>query len=182
MPSLETTGDPIPPDTKDWTWVLERPCPECGFDAAAVGVADVPGLVHDTSMALADALLRADATTRPDATTWSAVEYACHVRDVHRIFGERLALMLAEDEPRFANWDQDETAVAERYAEQDPAVVAAELVEEAGATAGLFAGVTPDQHARRGVRSNGSEFTVETLGRYYVHDLVHHVHDVGARP
>ena len=25
----------ITPDTKDWTWVLERPCPECGFDAAA---------------------------------------------------------------------------------------------------------------------------------------------------
>ena len=25
----------ITPDTKDWTWVLERPCPECGFDASA---------------------------------------------------------------------------------------------------------------------------------------------------
>ena len=24
---------PIVPDGKDWTWVLERPCPECGFDA-----------------------------------------------------------------------------------------------------------------------------------------------------
>ena len=23
----------IVPDDKDWTWVLERPCPECGFDA-----------------------------------------------------------------------------------------------------------------------------------------------------
>ena len=21
----------IEPDTKDWTWVLDRPCPECGF-------------------------------------------------------------------------------------------------------------------------------------------------------
>ena len=27
---------PIVPDDKDWTWVLERPCPECGFDAATV--------------------------------------------------------------------------------------------------------------------------------------------------
>jgi hypothetical protein len=26
---------PIAPDTKDWTWVLERACPECGFDARA---------------------------------------------------------------------------------------------------------------------------------------------------
>ena len=23
----------IVPDTKDWTWVLERPCPECGLNA-----------------------------------------------------------------------------------------------------------------------------------------------------
>jgi hypothetical protein len=22
----------IIPDTKDWTWVLDRPCPECGLD------------------------------------------------------------------------------------------------------------------------------------------------------
>ena len=28
------------------------------------------------------------------------------------------------------------------------------------------------------VRSNGSEFTVESLGRYHLHDVVHHLHDV----
>ena len=33
---------PIEPDTKDWTWVLERPCPECGFDASSVSFDDVP--------------------------------------------------------------------------------------------------------------------------------------------
>ena len=25
---------PIVPDDKNWTWVLERACPQCGFDAA----------------------------------------------------------------------------------------------------------------------------------------------------
>ena len=30
-------------DTKDWTWVLERPCPDCSFDAAALPqILDVP--------------------------------------------------------------------------------------------------------------------------------------------
>ena len=33
--------------------------------------------------------------------------------------------MLTQDAPTFANWDQDETAVADRYGEQDPATVAA---------------------------------------------------------
>ena len=49
------------------------------------------------------------------------------MRDVFRLFDARLGLMLDEDDPLFANWDQDETAVAERYGDQDPAVVAAEL-------------------------------------------------------
>ena len=37
-----TTAGPVPPDTKDWTWVLERPCPECGFDAVDLDRADLP--------------------------------------------------------------------------------------------------------------------------------------------
>jgi hypothetical protein len=46
----------ITPDDKDWTSVLERPCPECGFDAGAVAPADVPALlrdVHDVRAGLA---------------------------------------------------------------------------------------------------------------------------------
>jgi hypothetical protein len=30
------TAMTIIPDTKDWTWVLERPCPECEQDPAEV--------------------------------------------------------------------------------------------------------------------------------------------------
>ena len=31
----------ITPDTKDWTWVLATPCPECGYDAQTVPPADI---------------------------------------------------------------------------------------------------------------------------------------------
>jgi len=31
-----------------------------------------------------------------------------------------------------------------------------------------------------GARSNGDRFTVESLGSYHLHDVVHHLHDVGA--
>ena len=172
--------DPITPDTKDWTWVLDRPCPECGFDAGAHPLASLPGLLHDSAMVWSRVLARSDAARRPTPGTWSPLEYACHVRDVHRVFGERVRLMLTQDEPRFADWDQDETALASRYAEQDPATVDAELVEAAGHAAGLYASVTTEQAGRRGTRSNGSEFTVATLGTYHLHDVLHHVHDVGA--
>jgi hypothetical protein len=111
---------------------------------------------------------------------WSPLEYACHVRDVFRIFDRRLHLMLDEEDPTFANWDQDETALAERYWAQDPAVVAAELAAAGDAVAASFAAVDGMQWQRRGRRSDGAVFTVESFGRYFVHDWVHHSWDVKA--
>ncbi|MFI6431882.1 DinB family protein [Rhodococcus oryzae] len=168
----------IPPDTKNWTWVLERPCADCGFDSGAVEYDDIPGLVRANAAAWPAVLARPDVAVRPDEQTWSALEYSAHVRDVFRIFLERLELMLAQDDPRFANWDQDETAVAERYGEQDPELVAAELGAAAAAVADAFAAVPPADRGRRGLRSDGSAFTVDSLARYFVHDPIHHLRDV----
>ncbi len=173
----------IVPDTKDWTWVLCEPCPECGYDATAVERGSFGSRIRDNARTWSVVLGRPAAPVRPDPATWSSVEYACHVRDVHRIFGVRLRSMLEEDAPRFANWDQDETAVEQRYADQDPATVAAELAEAAEDVAAAYDAVPVDDDAtwsRSGVRSDGSEFTVDTLGRYHLHDIVHHAWDVRA--
>ena len=96
------------------------------------------------------------------------------------IFDDRLALLLDEDDPLFANWDQDATALADRYDLQDPRVVADELVDAAEVVAARFDAVGDDQWERPGRRSNGSVFTVRTLGQYFLHDVVHHLHDVHA--
>jgi SAM-dependent methyltransferase len=173
----------IEPDTKDWTWVLREPCPECGYDAQEVERGSLGARVRQNAETWAVVLARPSAATRPEPTVWSPLEYACHVRDVHRIFGVRLRSMLEEDGPHFANWDQDETALEERYAEQDPATVAAELAEAAEAVAATYDGVPVDDEAtwsRPGLRGDGSEFTVDTLGRYHLHDIVHHAWDVRA--
>ena len=177
---MSTEPDGITPDTKDWTWVLERPCADCGFDPAGQGLGDLPRLIHDSAMTWSRVLARADAGERPAADVWSPLEYAAHVRDVHVLFAERVRLMLDEDEPTFANWDQDATAVERDYGSQDPTVVAVELIEAAGTVAGTYATVTDETSGRRGLRSNGDEFTVATLGSYHLHDVVHHLHDVGA--
>jgi len=170
----------VVPDTKDWTWVLDRPCPECGFDASRVTVDRLSEVVRDNATTWEAVLTLGDAGRRPGPGVWSPLEYACHVRDVHRIFDTRLGLMLDQDEPTFANWDQDETAIEDRYAEQDPAAVSAELLEAAEAVAERYESVPPDGWERRGLRSNGSEFTVAGLGRYHLHDVVHHAWDVRA--
>src|SRR5918994_630522 len=161
---------PIIPDEKDWTWVLSRPCPECGFDASTVTPSTVPGTVTNMLPRWRAALRRPDVAERPDDTTWSVLEYACHVRDVFSLFDRRLNLMLSTDNASFENWDQDQTAIEKDYAGADPALVSAELTAEGQQVAESFARVREDQWGRRGRRSNGSEFTVLTLAQYFLHD------------
>lgn len=169
----------ITPDTKDWTWVLHRTCTECGFDASSITPQQVPAMLRMNAASWRQLLdAGEDVRTRPRPDKWSPLEYACHVRDVFRLYDERLVLMLSEDGPAFPNWDQDETAVTERYAEQDPHRVAEELAEAAEALAVRFEQVRDDQWQRTGTRSDGAHFTVDTFARYFIHDPVHHWHDV----
>ncbi|GAA2242695.1 DinB family protein [Herbiconiux moechotypicola] len=172
---------PITPDTKNWTWVLERECPECGFDSSATRAAEVPALLRANAAAWPAVLGRDDVRVRPDDATWSPLEYAAHVRDVFRISQVRFGLMLDRElvDPEFPNWDQDVTAVEDNYNEQDPVAVAAEIGVEGEALAALLEAVPADAWNRQGLRSDGSLFTVDTLARYIIHDPVHHLHDVG---
>jgi len=167
-----------PPEDRDWTYVITQGCTECGFvpfDATQAATrlrASVPRW--------REALVRTSATTRPAPLVWSPLEYACHVRDVNATMGRRLELMLAEDGVTFENWDQDATAIEDRYWAQDPATVAEELGASAEKAAATLDSVSGDQWQRRGIRSNGSQFTVATLAVYFLHDVEHHLHDVGA--
>ncbi len=169
---------PIVPDDKDWTWVVERACPACGFDAASLPATAVADGLRENAAAWRPLLDHPAATARPSEHQWSALEYACHVRDVFALYAERLALMLGQDDPMFQNWDQDATAEMERYGEQDPAAVLTDLERNGARLAAAFDAVTPEQWARTGKRSDGARFTVDTFSRYLLHDPVHHVWDV----
>jgi hypothetical protein len=172
----------IEPDTKDWTWVLEDACPACGYDARAVAPEDVPERIRGNAAAWAGVLAdRPDVRRRPDDRTWSPLEYGCHVRDVHKIFDERVRLMLETDDPAFANWDQDTTAVQERYGEQAPIDVAEGLRDAAAQVAGRYGALAGGAWNRTGRRSDGAAFTVSSLARYHLHDVEHHLHDVTGR-
>ena len=167
------------PDTKDWTWTLQRRCPQCGLAAGEISVDEIGRRAFVAAEEWVQILRSSPAViSRPEPTVWSPLEYGAHVRDVFRLFDQRLMLMLSEDDPQFANWDQDETAVRERYGEQDPEVVADELEAAAGTMVGHIDALRPDQLDRTGRRSNGSEFTVVTLLQYFLHDVVHHLWDV----
>ena len=170
---MSTSPEAIVPESKDWTYVIHDGCAECGF--------------KPTAAPLTGALLaprpggragRSRGETRPAATVWSPVSTRATSRHLPDF---RAPAMLTEDDPRFANWDQDATAIADDYFHADPAVVIAQLEREAEATASAFDAVAGARWRRPGRRSDGASFTVETFAVYFLHDVVHHVHDVARR-
>jgi hypothetical protein len=168
----------IESETKSWMWVLEKRCEECGFDTRSFPAREIATLSRAAGAPWPSLLANPLSRRRPRDDRWSALEYGCHVRDAFRLGCYRVTRMLLEDEPRFDNWDQDVTAVSDQYELQDPLVVAADLVEAAGAFADIYDTVSADQWERTGLRSDGSLFTVESFGRYFVHDPMHHIVDV----
>jgi hypothetical protein len=173
-------SDAITPDEKNWTWVLERQCGECGFDASTFDPVRTAAALRDQARRWTLVLEREDARVRPRPGVWSPLEYSCHVRDVFRKFDERLILMLETVDPAFENWDQDATAIKDRYEMQNPESVSQELNRAGLSLATHFESVNQDQWMRRGFRSDGSVFTVGSIAKYLMHDPVHHLWDVGA--
>ncbi len=114
---------------------------------------------------------------RPAPDVWSALEYACHVRDVLAVFVERTRRTLVEDDPRFGWWDHDAAAVAERYNDQDPVVVAAAVVVAADELAVTVEAVPPDAWGRSARRGDGASFTLAGLARFVLHESHHHLRD-----
>lgn len=171
---------PIEPDTKDWTWVLDRSCPECGFGPDSVSHENLPDRLAAALEPWPALLANDGCAVRPQPSTWSALEYGAHVREVTQVMRGRLDQILTEDDARFANWDQDRAAVEGHYGAQSPRDVAAGIVAGGRDLVAAFAAVPDDAWEREGVRSNGSRFTAFTLGVYALHDLEHHVWDVTA--
>ena len=77
------------PDTKDWTWVLGRTCPECGFDASTCDPMAVPSLVRanatDWQMLLAEGrIARVAGTLRSGPHSNTRVMFATSTGSITR--------------------------------------------------------------------------------------------------
>jgi DinB superfamily len=157
-------------------------CTECGYEFESLGRDEIVSAV--LSLADAHRILLAfvparslRAHSRP--ASWSALEYACHVRDVLRFQRERVLLAQVEDTPRFVSMNRDERAVAERYNGQDPAVVARQITEGARKFASALLAIDDDGWLRTGLYPWPAPEvrTVEWVGRRTAHELAHHLFD-----
>lgn len=169
---------PTPADTVDWAFVTEAPCTQCGF-APGERELSAAETLRASAASWQATIERGDVRERPSPEVWSPLEYAAHTRDVVGLFHERISLLLNQDDPRFGSWDGEQVAVDTDYAAQDPAAVAAEYAQAADETAALLDGLDAQQLSRTGSRADGRAFTVAGLIDYLLHEVRHHLHDVG---
>ena len=162
-------------------------CDECGYAYESVPTGKLAGRLRDMGQRYRDALASADpraACRRPGPTVWSALEYACHMRDVLLVQRDRAVLALVEDNPGFARMYRDERVGLCHYSGEPLEQVLDELEMSARLCARVFDGL--DQAAwerplvynlpRAGAATG--PLNVAWLARHTVHEGEHHLMDV----
>lgn len=167
------------PDDRNWFATVGERCDECGYDAAAPALADLPDAVRELGPTWSGGLPPSTAglRARRDETTWSALEYAGHTRDVLSVFAGRIAVTLTEDEPELGWWDHEAAAVEDAYNDQDPHEVLAALAINADRLASVLAAVPDGAWGRIGTRRGYERFTIEAMARFCLHEGHHHLAD-----
>lgn len=117
----------------------------------------------------AEALRRA-----PQPGKWSAIEVACHMRDIDRLYAERVTKMAFSERPAF--WMMDNARVSEklRYKEADPAAVLKEERRRREDLVSLLRALPHPLWQRTGLHPKRGELTIEALGELIAgHDESH---------
>jgi len=158
-------------------------CRECGYEYGEIERGAIPEALRAMAVRYQAVLADSDTTVlraHPRAGVWSALEYACHMRDVFRVQRERAQLALAEDEPAFASMRREERVVEERYNDQQPEQVAREVTGAAASLARLLESLDDDGWQRTGIYNwpERRVRTVEWIGRHTIHEAEHHLHDI----
>jgi len=166
--------------------MTESRCDECGFVYEDLAPADLPAAVRSFAKRYRAPLTRflpgedGDSVLRqrPAPATWSALEYAAHVRDVFAWYDGWITQCLTEDRPALEGPGRDEAAEERRYNEDDPGAVADALAANAERLAATIEGVPDDGWDRVGVRRD-QERSVLFTSRRAVHEGSHHLLDIG---
>jgi hypothetical protein len=157
-------------------------CDECGFRFDSIPREQLAQTIRSFGPAYADLLTKPDKTLRahPIDGVWSALEYACHMRDVLRTQRARVELALCEEVPEFVPMGRDELPVKDRYNEQDPATVGAELSQAANELADALDALNEASWNRTGIYNwpTKAERTLDWVARNAVHEGKHHIMDI----
>ena len=112
---------------------------------------------------------------RPEAPgKWSVLDVLCHLADSELVYGYRLRMIVAEDEPSLVGYDQDRWAQRLRYDARDPNLELERLELLRRSNLGFLRSLEDADWDRVG---RHSERGVESVRRVFqllaAHDLVH---------
>ena len=92
---------------------------------------------------------------------WSAIEVACHLRDLDRIYAERVSKMAFSEKPRLWMLEQNRTAEQLRYREQTAASVVKEVARRRGDLVTLLRALPHAVWQRTGHHPTRGEISIE---------------------
>ena len=188
-PSSPQTPDALEEIRRDrgegWQWhrIQMDPCPQCGDHPASLPPDSLGPLALERAEAWRDFLSRAAADflrTSPEFGVFSPIQYGAHVRDIVRVYTDRMVLGLEQDAPTVPifNPPQEEW---ERYNQLDADELGASIVAQAQRLADLTAEIAPENWRRIVVNDRGVygvySFTVAGLACNAVHETHHHLLD-----
>jgi uncharacterized damage-inducible protein DinB len=114
------------------------------------------------------------ARARADADDWSIIEVVAHLADAEETATERVTLLVQQDRPRLAAYDQDERARARNYIGLDLAATLERFARLRAAQIALLSTSDAAIWQRAGVHDEAGEITVEALTAHMAaHDAIH---------
>lgn len=168
-----------------WQWhrIQMDPCPQCGDHPASLAPSTLGPLGVGRAEEWRDFLAQADdgyLRTSPEFGVFSPIQYGAHVRDIIRVYTDRIELGLAQDSPTVPifNPPQEEW---ERYNSLDAAELGTAIVAQAQRLASIGSSMEPDNWRRIVVNDRGPygvySFTLAGLACNAVHETHHHLLD-----
>ena len=101
---------------------------------------------------------------RPAPGAWAPVEVVCHLRDVEETFNERLAAILAMDEPALPEaGPADRWAEERQYLRHDAATALAHFRRRRGESLETLVGLSPSQWQRGGEHPARGRLSIDML-------------------
>jgi hypothetical protein len=134
-------------------------------------------VLHDTPAALLEALRRvppAQLDTREAPGKWSTRIVIAHLADSELVGAYRLRMILTNERPPLAPYDQDQWAELLHYDKTDPHEALERFTVLRRANLSLWASASPATLRRVGIHAERGEESLELMRRLYAgHDLAH---------
>jgi hypothetical protein len=169
----------------EWTRIQQEACPQCGDNPSSRPPGQLGTLAVERAAKWREFLMHADETflrTNPEAEVFvfSPLQYGAHVRDMLKVYGDRMVLGLDHDKPTSPLFYPAQE-VFEEYNQLGADELATDIERWAKRLATLTAGMEPSSWSRTVINDRGvygiCTFTIAGLACNAVHEAHHHLLD-----